>query len=121
MNATATITGERRSKSYHVGAYGFLKVTYVQDCGEAIEARAFGTHRLVVTHGALSFGAERVKGARYGWTATLSAGDDILESDALCNFIGNPCEELTRAQMTNFLRESMAQIIAAGGCACSLD
>ncbi len=121
MNATATITGQRKSQTFHLGGYGFLKVTWVRECGEPIEARAFGTDLLNVTHGPLTMRAERTAGARYGWTATVSAGSDILEQDALDNFIGNPSEALTRAQMTDFLRESMAQIIAAGGCACSLD
>lgn len=115
---TQTVTGERRTENFHVGVYGFLKVTWVQDCGEAIEARAYGTEMLTVHHGALTIRAERSATARYGWTATLSAGDDILEQDALDNLIGNPSEKMTRGQMTNFLRESMAQIIAAGGCAC---
>jgi hypothetical protein len=127
MNATGTatwntakVTGERSSKNFHIGAYGFLKVTRVQDCGEAIEARAYGTELLTVHHGALTIRAERNATARYGWTATLSAGVEILEQDALENLIGNPSEKMTRGQMTNFLRESMAQIIAAGGCACQL-
>lgn len=121
MNATATITGQRKSQTFRTGAYGFLKVTWVTSCGEPIEARAFGTTLVNVTHGPLTMRAERTAGARYGWNATVSAGDDVLESDALDNFIGNPSEALTRTEMVNFLRESMAQIIAAGGCACSLD
>ena len=120
-NATATrsaLTGERRTQTFHTGLAGFLKVTWVEACGEAIEARAFGTEMVAVYHGALTFRAERSEGARYGWKANLSAGNDILEHDALENFIGNPSEALTRGQITNFLRESMAQVIDLGGCAC---
>lgn len=121
MNATATITGQRKSESFRMGAFGFLKVTWVTGCGEPIEARAFGTELINVTHGPLTMRAERTAGAAYGWKANVSAGDDELEQDALENYIGNPSEALTRGEMVNFLRESMAQVIAAGGCACSLD
>ena len=120
-NATATrntLTGERRTQTFRTGLAQFLKVTYVTGCSEAIEARAWGTEMVAVYHGALTFRAERVNGASYGWTANLSAGNDILEHNALENFIGNPSEALTRGEITNFLRESMAQIIDLGGCAC---
>lgn len=114
----ARITGQtRETKTFHTGLAQFLKVDYVQHCDEAIETR--GDMKSVRTmHGALTIRAERDNGASYGWKATVSAGDDILEHDALENFIGNPSEALTREEITNFLRESMAQTINLGGCAC---